>query len=87
MAENINTGKETNRNSINKNSKKPSDEIIFSEEPIIINIKLKNKNMVTHAHHLHKAPGNKFWHFFLNSLCCFLPCSADFWQRTCGKIM
>jgi hypothetical protein len=28
--------------------------------------------METHAHHLHKAPGNKFWHYFYEFLMLFL---------------
>ena len=78
MAENINTGEETNGNSINNNSEKPSDKIISSEGPDIINTKLKNENMETHAHHLHKAPGNKFWHFFFEFLMLFLAVFCGF---------
>jgi hypothetical protein len=34
--------------------------------------------METHAHHLHKAPGNKFWHFFFEFLMLFLAVFCGF---------
>jgi len=78
MIENTDTGDETLDNSINNESEKPSDKIISSEGPDIINTKLKSENMETHAHHLHKAPGNKFWHFFFEFLMLFLAVFCGF---------
>jgi hypothetical protein len=34
--------------------------------------------METHAHHLHKAPGTKFWHFFFEFLMLFLAVFCGF---------
>ena len=34
--------------------------------------------METHAHHLHKAPGNKFWHYFFEFLMLFLAVFCGF---------
>ena len=34
--------------------------------------------METHAHHLHKAPGNKFWHLFFEFLMLFLAVFCGF---------
>ena len=37
----------------------------------------QTENMETHAHHLHKAPGKKLWHYLFEFLMCFSPCFAD----------
>ena len=37
--------------------------------------------METHGHHLHKAPGNKFWHFFFEFFMLFLAVSAGFYAE------
>lgn len=37
--------------------------------------------METHAHHLHHAPGNKFWHYFYEFLMLFLAVSCGFWAE------
>ena len=37
--------------------------------------------METHAHHIHKAPGNKFWHFFFEFFMLFLAVSAGFYAE------
>jgi len=34
--------------------------------------------METHAHHLHKAPGTKIWHYFFEFLMLFLAISLGF---------
>jgi hypothetical protein len=48
-----------------------SDNIIPSAKPDNLTPKQKSENMETHAHHLHKAPGNKFRHFFFEFLMLF----------------
>jgi hypothetical protein len=78
MKENTNKGDETLENSINNKSEKPSDEIIPSEKPDDIIPKQQIENMETHANHLHKAPGNKFWHFFFEFLMLFLAVFCGF---------
>ena len=40
--------------------------------------KQETQNMETHAHHLHHAPGNKFWHYFFEFLMLFLAVFCGF---------
>jgi hypothetical protein len=37
--------------------------------------------METHAHHLHKAPGSKFWHYFFEFFMLFLAITAGFYAE------
>lgn len=37
--------------------------------------------METHAHHLHKAPGKKFWHYFFEFFMLFLAVFCGFWAE------
>jgi hypothetical protein len=87
MTENTDVCDETSANSINKEPANPSDDIVPSVNSDNITQKQQTENMETHAHHLHKAPGNKFRHFFFEFLILFLAVAAVSWQRTCGKNM
>jgi hypothetical protein len=78
MEGNTNTGGETLANSINNELEKPLDEIIPSVKADKITQNEQTKNMETHANHLHKAPGNKFWHFFFEFLMLFLAVFCGF---------
>jgi hypothetical protein len=40
--------------------------------------KPETENMETHAHHLHKAPGKNFWHYFFEFLMLFIAVFAGF---------
>ena len=73
-----NTDEGTLDNSINNESEKPSDENITSAEDDNITPNQQIENMETHAHHLHHAPGNKFWHFFFEFLMLFLAVFCGF---------
>jgi hypothetical protein len=55
-----------------------SDNIIPSAKPDNLTPKQKSENMETHAHHLHKVPGSKFWHFFFEFLMLFLAVFCGF---------
>ena len=78
MEENTDTSDGTLENSINIESENPSDDIISSVEPDNIIPNQQTENMETHAHHLHKAPGNNFWHFFFEFLMLFLAVFCGF---------
>lgn len=53
--------------------------ILYSSvEPDNLTQKQQTENMETHAHHLHKAPGNKFWHYFYEFLMLFLAVLCGF---------
>jgi hypothetical protein len=78
MAENTDTGDEKLENSINNESEKPSDEIDPSAKLDNLTLKQQTEIMETHAHHLHKAPGNKIWHFFFEFLMLFLAVFCGF---------
>ena len=73
-----NTDDETLDNPTNTQSEKPSDEIIPLAEPDIITPKQETKNMDTHAHHLHHAPGKKFRHYLYEFLMLFLAVFCGF---------
>jgi hypothetical protein len=51
-------------------------------EPQTSNLKPETTNMETHAHHLHKAPGKNFWHYFFEFLMLFLAISLGFYAET-----
>jgi hypothetical protein len=48
------------------------------EEPPSIPQSSKPENMDIHAHHFHKAPGKKFWHYFFEFLMLFLAVTLGF---------
>lgn len=54
------------------------EEIISSEQTIIEPTEQQTKEMETHAHHLHHAPGKKFWHYFYEFLMLFLAVFCGF---------
>ena len=78
MAKRTNTSDETLANSTNNESENFFDENISSVEPIILTGNQENKNMETHAHHLHHAPGKKLWHYFFEFLMLFLAVFCGF---------
>lgn len=78
MIENADTSDEALENSINNESEKPSDDIISSDKPKNETQKQQTENMETHAHHLHHAPGNRFWHYFYEFLMLFLAVFCGF---------
>jgi hypothetical protein len=78
MKEKTDTSQQPKENPINIISEMPSEEIIPSEETDMINPEQQTDNMETHAHHLHKAPGTKFWHFFFEFLMLFLAVFCGF---------
>jgi len=78
MGENADIDDKTLVNSINIESENPSEAIIPSAKPDNLTPIQQTENMETHAHHLHKAPGNKFWHFFFEFLMLFLAVFCGF---------
>ena len=48
------------------------------EEPQSITNSSKPETMDIHAHHLHKAPGQRFWHYFFEFLMLFLAVFCGF---------
>lgn len=78
MAKRTNTSDETLANSTNNESENFFDENISSVEPIILTGNQEIKNMETHAHHLHHAPGKKLWHYFFEFLMLFLAVFCGF---------
>src|SRR6185369_2761289 len=49
-----------------------------TSEPQTSNLKRETTNMETHAHHLHKAPGKNFWHYFFEFFMLFLAVFCGF---------
>ncbi|MDP4262525.1 MAG: hypothetical protein Q8941_08335 [Bacteroidota bacterium] len=47
-------------------------------QPETSNTQPSTQNMETHAHHLHHAPGKKFWHYFYEFLMLFLAVFCGF---------
>ncbi|MCX6175167.1 MAG: hypothetical protein NTZ27_10475 [Ignavibacteriales bacterium] len=78
MAENTDTGDETLEDPINIESVNTSDKNISSKEPDTLTPKKESENMETHAHHLHNAPGQNFWHYFYEFLMLFFAVFAGF---------
>lgn len=75
--------KKKNENSEHHNSEKP--EIIQVrqvmpnvEEAPLVQQPSNIENMETHAHHLHKAPGVRAWHYFFEFLMLFLAITLGF---------
>lgn len=65
-------------NLINTKSENPTDDIISFVEIENITPNQETENMDTHAHHLHHAPGEKFWHYFYEFLMLFLAVFCGF---------
>jgi len=51
---------------------------IGDQQPETKNQKQATANMETHAHHLHHAPGKKFWHYFFEFFMLFLAVTLGF---------
>jgi len=78
MAENADPIDKPGENSTHQESDKISDKNIpIVESGNIVNIQ-KTENMDTHAHHLHRAPGKKIWHYFFEFLMLFLAVFCGF---------
>ena len=86
MPENTDTGDESLENLLNSSSEKPSDENIPSIDPDITIPHQETRNMETHAHHLHNAPGNKFWHYFFEFLMLFLAITLGFFVENMREL-
>jgi hypothetical protein len=78
MIDNTDEGHEPLKNSANNESEKQSEYIIPSVETVNITPNQQTENMETHAHHLHKAPGKKIWHYFFEFLMLFLAITLGF---------
>lgn len=78
MVEEAGPGNKTLENSTNPESQKTPDTTIpIVESDTIIPIQ-GNEDMETHAYHLHRAPGKKFWHYFFEFLMLFLAVFCGF---------
>jgi hypothetical protein len=76
---NKDTGKKTPENSTKKESDNPTDpKIPVIESDIIIPEQKIEKEMETHAQHLHLAPGKKIRHYFFEFLMLFLAVFCGF---------
>jgi hypothetical protein len=60
----------------NVNEHFPEDS--HAPQPSTLNIQPATIDMETHAHHLHHAPGKKFWHYFYEFLMLFLAVFCGF---------
>ena len=78
MTKKTDTGQGNLDNSINIEPEKLSDEIITFDKSDNITSKQQTEIMETHAHHLHKAPGEKAWHYFFEFLMLFLAITLGF---------
>jgi len=78
MAENADTGDKTLENSSNHESEKPSDIKTTIVESDNIIPKQGPENMEIHAHHLHRAPGKRIWHYFFEFLMLFFAVFCGF---------
>jgi hypothetical protein len=76
MSESTDTSDGALRKSPDTGPEKPPDE--FSKGTANISTKDETKNMETHAHHLHHAPGKKFWHYMYEILMLFLAVFCGF---------
>lgn len=78
MAEKSESVGQTFDNSINGEPGELLEDVIGSVETITIVQNQPAQNMETHAHHLHKAPGNRVWHYFFEFLMLFLAITLGF---------
>jgi hypothetical protein len=65
-------------NTTGTQSENPSDKIIPSKDTKTINANKETKNMETHAHDLHKAPGHGWKHYAFEFLMLFLAVFCGF---------
>jgi hypothetical protein len=78
MAESTDTPNESLGNASNTESGKRLEAKVSSIEAKNVTPKQETQNMETHAHHLHHAPGKKFWHYFYEFLMLFLAVFCGF---------
>ncbi|SRR6266498_5290110 len=78
MVENADADNKIFGNSTNRESEKiPDINIPIVESDNIIS-KQETENMETHAHHLHRAPGKKIWHYLFEFVMLFLAVFCGF---------
>ncbi len=78
MVENADADNKIFENSTNRESEKiPNINIPIVESDNIIS-KQETENMETHAHHLHRAPGKKIWHYLFEFVMLFLAVFCGF---------
>jgi len=78
MVENADADNKIFENSTNRESEKiPDINIPIVESDNIIS-KQETENMETHAHHLHRAPGKKIWHYLFEFVMLFLAVFCGF---------
>jgi len=77
MAESTDTSHESTEKASNTQSEKRPEDKVSSIEANVTP-KQETQNMETHAHHLHHAPGKKFWHYFYEFLMLFLAVFCGF---------
>jgi hypothetical protein len=78
MAESMDTSDESLENASNTGSEKQLEDKFPPIEEKSVNPKQESQNMETHAQHLHRAPGKKFWHYFYEFLMLFLAVFCGF---------
>ena len=66
---------------------KRADQTISPEEPKTINDKPETSDMETHAHHLHKAPGQGWKHYLFEFLMLFLAVTLGFFVENLRERM
>jgi hypothetical protein len=79
LAENVDTNdSKLEEDPLNNGPGTPFPESSTPMEPGTLPHKQEVKNMETHAHHLHHAPGKKIWHYFYEFLMLFLAVFCGF---------
>jgi hypothetical protein len=71
-------GNKSAEHPVNHESEKISEVKIPVARADNINPKQETETMETHAYHLHRAPGKKFWHYFFEFLMLFLAVFCGF---------
>lgn len=71
-------GDEKMKSSKSESSTTSHDENISTNEPLLTTPQQETEHMDIHAHHLHHAPGKKFWHYFYEFLMLFLAVFCGF---------
>ena len=78
MGEATATGDQPREDSINDSSATARTEKNSPNEPVPATPQQETEHMDIHAHHLHHAPGKKFWHYFYEFLMLFLAVFCGF---------
>jgi len=68
----------SNKPVVKEEQKSIGNKQLTTPEPETSNLKPETTNMETHAHHLHKAPGKNFWHYFFEFFMLFLAVFCGF---------